>query len=75
MEFLYVLANVEDELTARIYIEELELVNSAADTVCEKQDVPFKPGNFLRGVLETCSWSAHSEYQVRSSKIFNSENF
>lgn len=44
---------------AGAYIEEVELVDSAADAVCEKQDVPFEPGNCLRGVLEACSGSAH----------------
>lgn len=44
---------------AGVYIEEVELVDSAADAVCEKQDVPLEPGNCLRGVLEACSGSAH----------------
>ena len=44
---------------AEAYVEEVELVDSAADAVREKQDVPFEPGNCLRGVLEACSGSAH----------------
>ena len=57
---------------ARIYIEKVKLVDSAADTVCEKEDVPLEPGNCLQGVLEANSWSAHSEYEEGTcSKIFS----
>lgn len=69
MEFLCRSAKIEDGLIARFYIEEVELVDSAADAVGEKQDVPFEPGNFLRGVLEACSWSAHCELRARSFKM------
>lgn len=45
VEFLCISAVVEDAAMAMVYIEKVQLVHSAADTVCEKQHVPFEPGN------------------------------
>jgi len=43
----------------KIYVEEVKLVGCGSNAVREEQNIPLQPGNFLRWILEACSWSSH----------------
>ena len=41
------------------YVEEVKLIDCAADAVGEEEGVALQPGHFHGGIFEAGSWCAH----------------
>lgn len=59
-----------EESGGGIYVEEVQLLISAANSVCEEQDIARQPRHFLGRVLKANSWSRHDGYSSIVSSCY-----